>query len=131
MAKVVHDPENQPTGAVMVVGGGPAGLESARVAALRGHDVTLYEIGRRLGGSAILASSLPHKGEIAKLTKYLERQVSALGVKIVLGVEVTPQLVEKIKPDVVIIATGASPLTPEIPGIRIITRTTSGRIRTS
>ncbi|MGQ9624428.1 MAG: oxidoreductase [Candidatus Bathycorpusculaceae bacterium] len=98
---------------VLVVGGGPAGMEAARVSALRGHEVILYEKSKRLGGQLNLAAVPPHKEEIKNVTAYLELQIRKLGVKIVLGEEVTPQLVEKIKPDVVFVAAGSTPIVPE------------------
>jgi 2,4-dienoyl-CoA reductase-like NADH-dependent reductase (Old Yellow Enzyme family)/thioredoxin reductase len=98
---------------VLVVGGGPAGMEAARVSALRGHEVILYEKGNRLGGQLNLATVPPHKEEIKNVVAYLETQIRKLGVKVRLGEEVTPSLVEKIKPDVVFIATGSVPIVPE------------------
>ncbi|MEM3726693.1 MAG: FAD-dependent oxidoreductase, partial [Candidatus Bathyarchaeia archaeon] len=98
---------------VLVVGGGPAGMEAARVSALRGHEVILYEKSKKLGGQLNLAAVPPHKEEIKNLTAYLETQIRKLGVKIILGEEVTSQLVEKIKPDVVFVATGSTPIIPE------------------
>jgi 2,4-dienoyl-CoA reductase (NADPH2) len=104
---------------VMVVGGGPAGMEAARVAALRGHEVTLYEGSRKLGGLLPLASLV--KGleieDLPAIVRYLRRQIKELGVAVHLGEEVTPELVEKVKPDVVFIATGGVPEQPKIPGI--------------
>ena len=104
---------------VMVVGGGPAGMEAARVAALRGHDVTLYEKSNKLGGLLPVAAMV--KGteieDLPAIVRYLKRQMSRLGVKIKLGKEVNPSVIEKIKPDVVILATGGLPATPEIVGI--------------
>jgi NADPH-dependent 2,4-dienoyl-CoA reductase/sulfur reductase-like enzyme len=103
---------------VLVAGGGPAGLEAARVAALRGHEVTLCEREEKLGGQVNLASVPPFKQEISQVIKYLSRQVRKAGVKVELGKEVTPELVDELKPDVVIVATGASPLRPSgMPGI--------------
>ena len=104
---------------VLVIGGGPAGLEAARVAALRGHEVTLYEKGQRLGGQWLLAAAPPHKQEFMELTNYQTRQLSRLGVTVKLGKEVSTTLVEELKPDVVIVATGAVPLELPIPGIEL------------
>jgi len=101
---------------VLVVGGGPAGLEAARVAALRGHDVTLYEKGRSLGGQLRLAARTPHREEMAGAIRYLSTQMKRLRVRIVLGQEVTTALVKQMKPDVVIVATGSSPIISEISG---------------
>jgi 2,4-dienoyl-CoA reductase-like NADH-dependent reductase (Old Yellow Enzyme family)/thioredoxin reductase len=103
---------------VLIAGGGPAGMEAARVAAARGHDVYLYEAASVLGGQLLLASRIPHKAEIANLLDYLTNQLEKLGVAVVVGKEVTPAVVQDLQPDVVIVATGASPLVPPIPGVR-------------
>ena len=102
---------------VMVVGGGPAGMEAARVARLRGHQVWLYEQEHELGGQLLMAGIAPHKEIIKELTKYLTDQVTRLGVNVVLNTEATQELVRDIKPDVLIVATGSSPLIPDISGI--------------
>jgi len=104
---------------VMVVGGGVAGMEAARVAALRGHSVTLYEKQHELGGQLLLASVPVSLGKHKLLwfCDYLINQLKGLGVKVELGNEVTVDTVRKMKPDVVIIATGAQPEIPDIPGI--------------
>ena len=102
---------------VMVVGGGPGGMEAARVAALRGHKVTLYERQNELGGQLIPAAVPPHKGELPKLNRYLAYQLEKSTVQVKLGAEVTPELVDKEKPDAVILATGSMHLIPEIPGM--------------
>jgi len=83
---------------------------------LRGHDVTLCEKSDRLGGQFILAAAPPGKSELERPINYLSHEVARLGVKVEMGVEVTPELVEKIKPEVVILATGSTPFAPEIPG---------------
>lgn len=101
---------------VLIAGGGPAGLEAARVAALRKHEVILYEKADRLGGQLLLASVPPFRKEIEKATRYLVGQVRKLPVEVKLGKEVTPKIVEELKPDVLIIATGAFPMVPDIPG---------------
>lgn len=100
---------------VLVVGGGPAGMEAARVAALRGHDVTLFEKERRLGGQLVLAGII--REEYENLSRYMNTQIRKLGVKVSTNKEVTPALVEDIKPDVVVLATGLTGNAPEIPGI--------------
>jgi 2,4-dienoyl-CoA reductase-like NADH-dependent reductase (Old Yellow Enzyme family) len=94
---------------VVVVGGGPAGLEAARVAALRGHDVTLYEKAKELGGQALLAEKLPGREEMGGLVRWQKIQLPQAGVKIVTGTTVTSDMILKMKPkpDVVIVATGA------------------------
>jgi NADPH-dependent 2,4-dienoyl-CoA reductase/sulfur reductase-like enzyme len=103
---------------ILVVGGGPAGLEAARVSALRGHSVVLYEKSDRLGGQLNLAVIPPHKEEMKSVATYLESQIKRLGVKVMLGEEVTPPLVKKINPDVVFVAAGSLPNIPEIPGVK-------------
>jgi 2,4-dienoyl-CoA reductase-like NADH-dependent reductase (Old Yellow Enzyme family)/thioredoxin reductase len=109
---ITHDPKR-----LLVVGGGPAGMTAATIAALRGHRVTLYEMQDRLGGQLILAGTPPHKEEINGYTDYLSAQVRKSGVDLVLGEEVTPELVLKLNPDAVIVATGAVQIIPRIPGV--------------
>ncbi len=93
---------------VLIVGGGPAGLEAARVAALRGHKVTLYEKTQSLGGQVNLAARLPGRDEIAGIARWLEGQITKLGVEVHLGEEITADKVRELKPDSVIVATGAT-----------------------
>ena len=103
---------------VLVAGGGPGGLEAARVAALRGHDVTLCEKSDRLGGQFWVATLPPGKQQLTYGLKWLAIQAEKAGAKLLLGKEVTPALVGELKPDVVIVATGGTPVTPtDIPGI--------------
>jgi 2,4-dienoyl-CoA reductase (NADPH2) len=103
---------------VLVVGGGPAGMEAARVAALRGHQVTLYEESTRLGGLMPLAAMVkgPHE-QIMDFVKYLSNQMTKLGVEVRLGERVDLALVDRLKPDAAIVATGGAYAIPNIPGI--------------
>ncbi|BAF58448.1 MAG: FAD-dependent oxidoreductase [Pelotomaculum sp.] len=101
---------------VLVVGGGPAGLEAARVAARRGHKVILCEKSGSLGGQLKIAAMPPHKQRMAHLVKYLVNQVKKAGVEIRLATEVDLKLVREISPDTVVVATGGEPFIPAIPG---------------
>lgn len=107
---------------VMVIGGGPAGMETARVAAMRGHRVILYEKSSVLGGQVNLAAKLPHRAEFGEIARWLERQVRKVGVRVHLGTEATVETVNSENPDVVVVATGSRPLrtgySPAIPGRR-------------
>ncbi len=104
---------------VVVIGAGPAGLEAARVAALRGHDVTLFDKQSKPGGLLPIAAMV--KGteleDLPAMVGYFKRQLKKLGVKTLLGKSVTPDDIVKTKPDAVIIAGGGVPATPQIPGI--------------
>jgi 2,4-dienoyl-CoA reductase-like NADH-dependent reductase (Old Yellow Enzyme family)/thioredoxin reductase len=102
---------------VLVIGAGPAGMEAARVARIRGHHVILIEKERRMGGQLFYASLPPHKKEFEEVIQYLERQLKKLKVEIRLRKEVTDVVIKRIKPDVIIIATGASPILPFTKGI--------------
>ena len=100
---------------VMVVGGGPAGMKAAITAAKRGHQVTLYEAESQLGGQAKLAQLLPRRAEFGGIITNLNREVEQQQVRVVRGMRVDRALVEREAPDVVILATGATPYIPEIP----------------
>ena len=94
---------------VLVVGGGPAGMEAARVAALRGHSVTLWEKSHRLGGLLQYAMVPPNKWEIGYLIDYLAGQVRDLGVNVIVNKEADCKSVIDAGADVVIVATGSTP----------------------
>ena len=102
---------------VLVAGGGPGGMETARMARLRGHNVTLYEKSDRLGGQLLIAYVAPGKEEMRNPIDYLSGQLEKLGVNVILGQEVTGDIVKKEKPDVVVVATGSSQFKPKIKGI--------------
>ena len=101
---------------VMVVGGGPAGMEAARIAKLRGHRVTLYEQGKKLGGQLLYATAPPHKEELNNILEYLSHQMKSLKIPVKLGVKVDPSVVRKVRPDAVIVATGSKPALPSFAG---------------
>ena len=100
---------------VVVIGGGPAGLEAARVAALRGHSVDLYERRGHVGGQVKVAAAGPGRGELGNVIHYLERQVEKAGVHLHANHEVTAEQVLAEKPDAVVVATGARPASPPFP----------------
>ena len=102
---------------VIVVGGGPAGMEAAWVAAQRGHQVVLYEEKDKLGGQLHAASVAPFKNDVNYLIDYLTTQVGKAGVEVKLNSPATAQSIEQSQPDVVILATGSSPLVLDIPGV--------------
>jgi len=102
---------------VMIIGGGPAGMEAARVAALRGHRVALYEREEKLGGQLDLAAIPPGRGEFLIFGEYLETQLKKMNVAIHLGIEVSAAQVEAETPDALVLATGAGALIPPIKGI--------------
>jgi len=102
---------------VMVIGGGPAGMEAARVAALRGHQVSLYEKSEALGGQLPLAAAPPGRAEFLAFVRYLEGQMKKRNVAVHLRTEATLRHVEMEKPDALILATGAEPAVPDIRGI--------------
>jgi 2,4-dienoyl-CoA reductase (NADPH2) len=105
---------------VLVAGSGPAGMEAARVAALRGHEVILYEKERRLGGLLPLAAIVKDLEfeSILNTIHYFKNQMTKLNVKIELGREVNLSEIIKINPDVIIIAIGGINAIPQIPGIK-------------
>jgi 2,4-dienoyl-CoA reductase-like NADH-dependent reductase (Old Yellow Enzyme family)/thioredoxin reductase len=102
---------------VMVIGGGPGGLNVAWVAARRGHEVHLFEKASVLGGQLIMGSVTNYKRELLNLIRFQKRQIEKFGVECHLDQEVTVDTVEQQKPDVIILATGSLPVLPPVKGI--------------
>jgi 2,4-dienoyl-CoA reductase-like NADH-dependent reductase (Old Yellow Enzyme family) len=92
---------------VMVIGGGPAGMKAAAIAAERGHAVTLYEASKRLGGQAHLAAALPHRAEFGGIVTNLMREIELAGATVKLDTPVDAALIERERPDAVVLATGS------------------------
>ena len=102
---------------IFVAGGGPAGMEFALVAKLRGHDVTLYEKEERWGGQVNLVAASPGKKEFLNVVKSLKNRMEISGVGIKLKTTLTSKMVEEKQPDVVVVASGARPIEIKVPGI--------------
>ena len=103
---------------VVVIGGGPGGMEAAMTAAMRGHRVTLFEKEDELGGCLRIGCIPPHKDEIRTLNKSLVARTQKAGVKIKLKSKAGLKTIEKEKPDVLILSVGAKPIVPNIPGVK-------------
>ena len=101
---------------VVVVGGGPAGMEAARVAAERGHQVVLFQRSQRLGGQVNLVMKTPMRGSFEEIIRFGEKQLPKLGVEVRLGVEANADTILAEDPQEVVVATGSEPYLPEIPG---------------
>ncbi len=102
---------------VMVVGSGPAGMEAAQIARRRGHEVSIWERNSLLGGKLEVAGLAPSKREVLRFRDYQAGRLRKLGVEIHLGADVTADVVDSWLPDVVILAVGAEPVVPPIPGL--------------
>lgn len=110
-------PAPQGSRKVLVVGGGPAGLQAAITAAERGHQVILMEKGGRLGGLLNFTDFDVNKNDLRNFKNLLVREVGKLKVNVKLNTEVTPAVIKQIQPDAVILALGSSILKPSLPGI--------------
>jgi 2,4-dienoyl-CoA reductase-like NADH-dependent reductase (Old Yellow Enzyme family)/NADPH-dependent 2,4-dienoyl-CoA reductase/sulfur reductase-like enzyme len=102
---------------VAVIGGGPAGITAMQTLLERGHDVTLYEKSGAVGGSIIKAALLPDKKDVGQYLDYLKNQADHMKARVLLNTEATPELVAKENYDAIIVAIGAEPVVPKVPGI--------------
>jgi NADPH-dependent 2,4-dienoyl-CoA reductase/sulfur reductase-like enzyme len=102
---------------VVIIGAGPAGMEAARMAALKGHQVILFEAESDLGGMLKWGSVPPHKEILKTIPEYYAKELKRLGVELRLGVRATSDIIVNENPDSVIVATGGVTFLPDIPGI--------------
>lgn len=100
---------------VVVIGGGPGGLEAARVAAERGHSVTLIERASELGGQITIAAKAPQRDQMAGITRWLTMEIERLGVNVLTGTTADPAMIRDLNPDVCILATGGQPFLEQVP----------------
>lgn len=114
--KEIPSPAQNPR-KILVVGGGPAGMKAACTAAERGHHVTLVEKGEQLGGQVLLNRRIPGREELLTAAVDLSHNLKHAGVDIILGKPVSLEMIQEMNPDVVVMAAGAGPVTPDIAGI--------------
>ncbi|CAM3527849.1 dimethylglycine demethylation protein DgcA [Halomonas sp. AOP12-C2-37] len=100
---------------VVIVGGGPAGMEAARICAERGHDVTMFEAQEQIGGQITLASKAPQRDQIAGITRWYQLELTRLEIDLRLGTRADEDTLADLRPDVVILATGGQPFLSQVP----------------
>lgn len=100
---------------VVVIGGGPGGLEAARVAAERGHKVTLIEKAAELGGQINIAAKAPQRDQMAGITRWLAMELNRLNVEVILNTAANADMIRELKPDVCVLATGGTPFIEQNP----------------
>ena len=105
---------------VLIIGAGPGGLEAARVAKLRGHDVLIIEKSGKIGGNLHIASIAPIKEEVKNMISYYNQAFMDLGIRVQLNTPFSLDILDNFKPDQVILSTGSEPILPEIEGLRDI-----------
>src|SRR5262245_4310378 len=103
-----------PARRIVIIGGGPAGLEVARVAAERGHRVILFEAAGSIGGHVLLEAAIPHRHEMRGIPDYYRRELARLGVEIRLATRATAALVRAERPDAVVVAAGSRAAVPAV-----------------
>jgi 2,4-dienoyl-CoA reductase-like NADH-dependent reductase (Old Yellow Enzyme family) len=119
----VVEPTDGPRRKVVVVGGGPAGLEAARVAARRGHEVVLFEAAPRLGGQVLLAARAAWRHDLQSIIGWLDAEVRVLGVDVRLSTLADRAAIEAERPDVIVLATGGLARSPRITGAELTVST--------
>lgn len=104
---------------IIVVGSGPAGMEAAKIAAARGHSVTLFDQEKLFGGQMLLAKIPPYKENIQDFINFQSRQLAKMGVEVRLGSKVNANMILDLKPDAVVVATGSTVFIPNVPGVNL------------
>ena len=98
---------------ILIVGGGPGGMSAARILSLRGHKAVIVESGNELGGRLKIAAIPPFKDEIGYYVKYMRSEMARLNVEVKLNETVTKSLVKNVRPDFILLASGATPVVPK------------------
>ena len=116
-AELASQPKSDRPKKVVIVGGGISGMAAACVSAERGHSVSLYEKTGQLGGNLLLAAIPPGRTRMLRIIDFLKNEIGELEVDVILNAEVSAEMIKEQEPNVVLLATGAEPVLPDIPGI--------------